>query len=87
MEIVLDPRDVFEALPTMTWQLCYPPAAILFAPLHGPFVKIPGLPPAIVPIFPSTKMFKLGVKNVKMRPIRGPCTQGDCRGGYKTILS
>jgi hypothetical protein len=61
-DIILDPRETFEPLPSTTWRLSYPPAIILFSPLHGSPIHIPGLPLGTIPIFLSTKTFKLGTK-------------------------
>lgn len=52
-DIILDPREVIEETSLSKVVLAYAPAAILFRPLFGGKKNVPGLPPGIIPIFPS----------------------------------
>lgn len=65
-DIVLDPREPVDIQVSSKVVLQYPPAAILFKPLFGGKKVLPGLPPGIIPIFPSRRSFTLkgGAKTV-----------------------
>ena len=59
-DIILDPREPFEPIPTTTRTLLYPPSAVLFSPIIPSTIQLQGLTQGTLPIFPLTKTFKLG---------------------------
>ncbi|KAN0138718.1 hypothetical protein V8E53_003706 [Lactarius tabidus] len=71
MNIVLDPREPSQPLPTNIRQLLYPPAAIYFQPLQARRIHLDGLPLGIIPVFPSSKSFRLNGD----APVTVKCTQ------------
>ena len=58
-DIILDPRETFDASPVQYRRLLYPPSVILFAPLYPSHACFQNLPPGVVPLFPLTKTFKM----------------------------
>ena len=62
-DIILDCREhlVDEDIDedSIVW-LQYPPAMILFEPIHHEFDPFPGLDPGLIPLFPSEYLFNIG---------------------------
>jgi ATP-dependent exoDNAse (exonuclease V) alpha subunit len=61
-DIVLDPREHLSKEDidqhSVVW-MRYPPAMILFRPLHYEFKPFPGFKPGLIPIFPSKVKFNI----------------------------
>jgi PIF1-like helicase len=62
VDIVLDPREIVERTGSAVTHLKFPPAVILFQPLHGQDIQLHGLPRGTVPILPTHTSFRLGGK-------------------------
>jgi len=67
-DIILDPRehvsrgDLHDDDNGIIW-LKYPPAMIVFKPLHYEFPPFPGMDPGLIPIFPSEVTFNIHYQN------------------------
>lgn len=61
VDIILDPRDQFTQMDKETGitTLCYPPAMVLFKPLHETTIHLPGLPAGVIPLFPVEASFHI----------------------------
>lgn len=59
VDILLDLREMTQAMVSENVRLTHPPAAILFKPFFGRKRSLPGLPPGIIPIFPCCHSFSL----------------------------
>lgn len=83
-DIILNPREVIEETSLSKVVLAYAPAAILFWPLFGGKKNVPGLPPGIIPIFPSRRSFTVkGVTNTVVERVQYALTPAYTFTDYK----
>ena len=60
-DIILDPRErPHKPYDEGKVRLTYPPAMVMFKPMHHSFSCIPGLSEGLIPIFPSETTFRVG---------------------------